>query len=71
MRLTFKEDAAIRRLEKLAKTWPSTLSLQSWSGSLHVLKIQRGKTIDECKVALIRGIPNDGGDPSGNDVLLP
>jgi hypothetical protein len=71
MTLTRKETLAIERLKSLAKVWPQSLSLQSWSGSLHVLKVRKGKTIDECKVTVIDGIPNDGGDPDGKDVLDP
>jgi hypothetical protein len=67
--LTRREAAALKRLQKLAEMWPSTLSLQSWSGSLHVLKPVKGMTIGECMVARILGIPNDGGDPNASDVI--
>lgn len=69
--LTRQEASAVKQLEKLARSWPKTLRLQSWSGALHVLKVGKGMTIDECKVTVIHGIPNDGGDPDGNDVLEP
>lgn len=56
--LSSAEEEAIKTLEKLAKKWPKTLMLFSWSGSLVVVR-QRGGEV----LATIRGIPNDGGDP--------
>lgn len=59
--LTKKEQRAIEELRALARRWPKTLQLFSWSGSLCVFKTDS----DGCKadVAAISGIPNDGGDP--------
>lgn len=66
------ERRAIRSLERLAKTWPKSLMLFSWSGSLCVIKKNEdGSTpmddsgwMDQDRiVADICGIDNDGGDP--------
>ncbi|MGE6114268.1 hypothetical protein ACLHZ0_21140 [Aeromonas salmonicida] len=59
--LTKKEQQAIDELRSLAKRWPKTLKLFSWSGALCVFKTDS----DGCAadVAAISGIPNDGGDP--------
>jgi len=67
---TDEERKAIASLERLAKKWPRSLTLQSMSGSLHVmhtddcmLPIERGGGCDPDKVIVhIDGIPNDGGD---------
>ncbi|HDS1208407.1 TPA: hypothetical protein QDZ84_003446 [Shewanella algae] len=59
--LTKKEQQAIAELEKLAKKWPKTLKLFSWSSSLCVFKEDTNGT--DCLVGSISGIPNDGGDP--------
>lgn len=56
--LSSAEEAAIKALEKLAKTWPKTLQLFSFAGSLVVIRQRNGEVL-----ASIRGIPNDGGDP--------
>lgn len=56
--LSDTEEAAIKALEKLAKTWPKTLMLFSWSGSLVVVRSRGGEVL-----ASILRIPNDGGDP--------
>lgn len=56
--LSSAEQDAIKALEKLAKKWPKTLMLFSWSGSLVVVRNRGGEVL-----ASIRGIPNDGGDP--------
>lgn len=61
--LTAEESAAIRALRRLAKKWPRTLTLFSWSGSLKVLKPGARRTYEESDVATITGIVNDGGDP--------
>lgn len=37
VKLSSAEEEAIKALEKLAKKWPKTLMLFSWSGSLVVL----------------------------------
>ncbi len=66
--LTREEEKALAKLEKLAATWPKSLSLFSWSGSLIVLKSARGATVVERIVGRISGIPNAGGDPNGNEV---
>lgn len=58
--LTKKEQQAISELTELAKRWPKTLKLFSWSGTLCVFKKDadgRNANIDS-----ISGIPNDGGD---------
>ncbi|MGV8846087.1 hypothetical protein [Tessaracoccus sp.] len=59
------ETAAIRRLERLAKTWPASLTLFSAGGSLLVMKTadRDGGSINESRCVDIHGIPNDGGDP--------
>lgn len=59
--LTKKEQQAISELKALAKRWPKTLTLFSWSSSLCVLK----NDSDGCQAQIdsITGIPNDGGDP--------
>lgn len=59
--LTKKEQQAIDELRALAKRWPKTLKLFSWSGSLCVFKTDSDGC--EADVAAISGIPNDGGDP--------
>lgn len=68
-RLTKAEARAISALQRLARSWPSTLTLFSWSGSLHVLKPAPGRTMASASVARITGITNDGGDPGINDAL--
>lgn len=60
------EKQAIRRLERLAKSWPSTLTLLSWSGSLIVLRtedVRSGRSLQDAPSHTVLGIPNDGGDP--------
>jgi len=59
--LTVKEQKAIKSLERLAKKWPISLQLFSWSGSLCILK--KDSSGGDCYVAGISGIRNDGGDP--------
>lgn len=62
--LTEDERRAIRGLKRLAKTWPKSLKLFSWSGSLVIfcadddLSDANSSMLDH-----IDGIPNDGGDP--------
>jgi len=60
--ITPEEAAAIRSLKRLAKKWPNSLKLFSWSGSLHVIK-RKSNDID-ASIATISNIPNDGGDPN-------
>jgi hypothetical protein len=59
--ITPEEAAAIRSLKRLAKKWPNSLMLLSWSGTLHVTK--RNSDDIDASIAHIPNIPNDGGDP--------
>ena len=59
--ITPEEAAAIRSLKRLAKKWPQSLQLFSWSGTLIVIK--RNSNDIDAEIATIPGIPNDGGDP--------
>jgi hypothetical protein len=59
--ITPEEAAAIRSLKRLAKKWPNSLHLFSWSGTLMVTK--RNSNDIDAEIAIIDGIPNDGGDP--------
>ncbi len=67
--MTRAEAKAIAGLKALARRWPQTLKLFSWSGSLVVFKEDEWaarKEADEMNdytVDTIAGIPNDGGDP--------
>jgi hypothetical protein len=64
--ITKDEQKAIKSLERLAKKWPKSLSLFSWSGTLLVMK-----RIDDGRLGCVEeisGINNDGGDPSSNEV---
>lgn len=56
--LSSLEEEVIKTLEKLAKKWPKTLKLFSFSGSLCVVRDKTGEIL-----TTIRGIPNGGGDP--------
>ena len=58
--LTVEEQKAIASLQRLAKKWPKSLQLFSWSGSLKVMK---DNDVETCVVREITGIPSDGGDP--------
>jgi hypothetical protein len=58
--LTMEEQKAIASLHRLAKKWPKSLQLFSWSGSLTVMK---DNDLETCVVSNIAGIRNDGGDP--------
>lgn len=60
--LTSDEHRAVRSLKRLAKTWPSTLKLFSWSGTLVVMDAHM-ETGQNAVLDHITGIPNDGGDP--------
>lgn len=66
MRTTLAERMAIDDLRSLAKRWPKTLMLFSWSGTLCVIKPSARRTMGQANVAIIE-IPNDGGDPNGTD----
>ena len=57
MKITVTEDEqkAIKSLKRLAKKWPSSLSLFSWAGDLCVVK-------NSGLLCWIKGIDNDGGD---------
>jgi hypothetical protein len=64
--ITPEEAAAIRSLKRLAKKWPQSLRLFSWSGTLIVVK--RNSDDIDAMITHIPNIPNDGGDPqSGPD----
>lgn len=60
--LTDAETKAIKSLKRLARTWPQSLKLFSWSGSLVVMDADI-ETGEEAVLDAIHGIPNDGGDP--------
>ena len=62
--ITSEEAAAILSLKRLAKKWPQSLRLFSWSGALIVVK--RNSDDIEAEIASISGIPNEGGDPQGS-----
>lgn len=64
--LTSTEAAAIRRLQRVAKTWPRSLTLASMDGALMVLRTgdylpPDGSVDDAAVVADVTGIPNTGG----------
>jgi len=63
--LSPEEQAAIRALERLAKRWPPSLKLFSWSGTLCVIRADASllDNPDAQVITTIEGIPNDGGDP--------
>jgi hypothetical protein len=63
--LSDEERRAIAALERLAKRWPRSLKLFSWSGTLCVMRAD-DSLLDDPSAAIIttiEGIPNDGGDP--------
>ena len=64
--VTGEEQKAIRSMQRLAKKWPRSLWLFSWSGSLQIMK----ERPDGILVPLesVKGIPNDGGDPGSETV---
>lgn len=64
MKLTKTEQNAIKTLMGLSKTWPKSLKLFSWNGSLTVIKPGGGRSFERALVATISNIPNDGGDPN-------
>jgi hypothetical protein len=65
--LTFDESHAIQGLKLLAKGWPKSLMLFSWSGTLTVMRsdadLSDSLSANEAVLATISGIPNNGGDP--------
>jgi hypothetical protein len=65
--LSEEEERAIAALQRLARKWPRSLKLFSWSGSLVVVPADAplGEMDDPSSAVLaaINGIPNDGGDP--------
>ncbi len=63
--LTDEERKAIASLERLAKRWPQSLKLFSWSGSLCVMRadVSLLDNPEAAVITYIEGIPNDGGDP--------
>lgn len=67
------EEAAIRSLERLAKRWPQSLTLFSWSGSLTVVKSDDmgNDGFHSDRTHTIFGIPNDGGDPDDLGPIAP
>lgn len=68
---TKRERAAIDRLHRLAKTWPKSLTLFSWSGSLVVIRTddyagspdEMREAMNAGRIEYVEGITNDGGDP--------
>lgn len=67
--LTNEEKAAIEYLQRIAKWWPKSLQLFSWSGSLHVMKPGDGRTYEQASVARVT-ISSDGGDPDGDEECI-
>lgn len=61
-KLTDKEIKAIRSLRRLAKTWPKSLKLFGWSGSLCVMDAEMEASAD-AMITSVGGIECDGGDP--------
>lgn len=68
--ITPQEQRAIVSLKRLAKHWPQSLMLFSWSGTLCVIKLNEdggsplhGVDPNSAIVETIHGIRNDGGDP--------
>jgi hypothetical protein len=64
--LTQDERSVISALERLAKRWPDSLTLFSWSDSTAWRDNDRernGISASDVTICTIEGIPNDGGDP--------
>ena len=61
VKITKEEQSAIRSLERLARKWPDSLRMFSWSGSLQITKEDSDGR--QATVQGIIGINNDGGDP--------
>lgn len=57
------EERAIRSLKRLARSWPQTLKLFSWSGSLLIMDAEQPSS-EKAVLDTVSGIPSDGGDPS-------
>jgi hypothetical protein len=66
VKITPREEKAIKALKALAKTWPKSLNLFSHSGTLCVTK--EGSEGIPILVDSISGIRNDGGDPSADEL---
>lgn len=69
-RLSPEETRAIAALKRLAKRWPESLMLFSWSGTLCVVRVKEdgesplhGADPNSAIIDTINGIRNDGGDP--------
>lgn len=63
---TADEQRAIDSLKRLARRWPQSLTLFSWSGSLvvvHTDEYRSDMAANDWDSEQILGIPNDGGDP--------
>jgi hypothetical protein len=65
--LTDEERRAIASLERLAKRWPRSLTLFSWSGTLCIVRsdadLLNGGNPNDAIITTVEGIPNGGGDP--------
>jgi hypothetical protein len=65
--LTDEERRAIASLERLARQWPPSLTLFSWSGTLCVVRseadIVEADDPGDAVITTIEGIPNGGGAP--------
>ena len=67
--LSLAEKQAIRKLKKVAATWPPTLWLFSGAGTLCVMRygadgeqVMAGEGFDQDYIVDTIGITNDGGD---------
>lgn len=70
MTVILTEDQAEKALRKLAKQWPPSLGLFSWSGTLYLVQLEEGDyghrwpdAIGPNTVGDSVPIVNDGGDP--------
>jgi len=62
--LNYRERLAVAALQRLARRWPPSLKLFSWSGSLVIFDSDDDLSdANRGVLATIVGIPNDGGDP--------
>jgi hypothetical protein len=64
--ITTEEAKAIRCLKRLAKKWPQSIGILSHAGSLVVTKTNSLGI--RATVSFVEGIPNDGGDPSADEL---
>lgn len=67
--MELSHDKAIAELKYLGARWPDTLILFSWAGTLCVCSRE-----EDGKMRVIEhipGIPNDGGDPTDNEIVGP